>query len=77
MHNPHADPCTEGTATEAGIPCDAQEVVQAGLTIPKDPDLLSEPEPAGPFGFIVIGVLVGMAAGMILAPWLENLFKKS
>ena len=77
MHNPHTDPCAEGAETDSGVPCNAQEVVQAGLSIPKDPDVLSEPEPAGPFGFIVIGVLVGMAAGMILAPWLENLFKKS
>lgn len=77
MHNPHTDPCAEGAEGASDSLCDPQEVVQAGLTIPKDPDLLAVPEPAGPFGFIVIGVLVGMAAGMILAPWLENLFKKS
>jgi hypothetical protein len=77
MDNPHNDPCADGAENDPDSLCNAQEVVQAGLTVPKDPDLLSEPEPAGPFGFIVVGVLVGMAAGMILAPWLETLFKKS
>jgi predicted CXXCH cytochrome family protein len=77
MHNPHTDPCAAGAEADPDVICDAQDVVQAGLTIPKDPELLTEPEPAGPFGFIIVGVLVGMAAGMILAPWLESLFKKS
>jgi len=77
MDNPHVDPCADGNENDPDSLCNAQEVVQAGLTVPKDPDLLSEPQPAGPFGFIVVGVLVGMAAGMILAPWLETLFKKS
>jgi hypothetical protein len=76
-HNPGTDPCAEGAEADPDAPCDAQEVVQAGLNIPKDPDLLIEPEPTGPFGLIVIGILVGMAAGMILAPWLETVFKKS
>ena len=77
MYDPDIDPCAEGAESDPNVPCDAQEVVQAGLTIPKDPQILSEPEPTGPFGLIVVGILVGMAAGMILAPWLETAFKKS
>lgn len=77
MHNPHTDPCAEGAEADSESLCDPQSVVKAGLTIPKDPDLLAEPQPAGPFGFIAIGILVGVATGMILAPWLETLFKKS
>ena len=77
MYKSDADPCEEGEETDSGIPCGAQEVVQAGLTIPKNPEIMEEPDPAGPFGFAAIGILVGIATGMILAPWLENLFKKS
>ena len=79
MHNPHEDVCSEEAIAEAEasgnpIPCDTEDIVQAGLSI-SDEEIVAEPSGANPIGFTVIGTLVGMAAGMILAPWLESWFK--
>lgn len=82
MHNPHEDLCSEEAiaAAEANgeklLPCDTEGIVQAGLAVPDDEAIIAEPNKAGPLGFAVIGTLVGMAAGMILAPWLESWFKR-
>jgi predicted CXXCH cytochrome family protein len=81
MHNPHEDACSEEEIAEAEAsgkpyPCDTEDIVQAGLAIPEEEAIVAEPSKAGPLGFTVIGTLVGMAAGMILAPWLENWFKR-
>jgi hypothetical protein len=44
------------------------EVQTAGLSV--------EPDPVNPVSFTLLSGLVGMAAGMILAPWLERWFKR-
>jgi len=36
----------------------------------------TEPSPVSPFGFAVLSALVGLAAGMILAPWLERWYRR-
>lgn len=36
----------------------------------------SEPNPASPVGFAMLSGLVGMASGMILAPWLERVYRR-
>lgn len=74
MHNPHEAACDENG--EGAIPCDTEDIVQAGLAMPEEDAIVAEPDKAGPLGFTIIGTLVGMAAGMILAPWLENWFKR-
>jgi hypothetical protein len=82
MHNPHEDFCTEEAIAEAEAngeapyPCDTEDIVQAGLGLPDEDAIIAEPSKAGPLGFTIIGTLVGMAAGMILAPWMENWFKR-
>ena len=75
MHDPQANACDTEDGGESGIPCDSLEVVESGLTMPQSAALMTEPQPAGPSGFILIGILVGAAAGMILAPWLEKFVK--
>lgn len=75
MHNPNQNVCEIGEGGEGDIPCDTEEAVESGLTLPKSAAMMTEPQPAGPTGFILIGILVGTAAGMILAPWLEKLVK--
>jgi hypothetical protein len=35
-----------------------------------------EPGPVSPVGFAVLAGLVGMAGGMVLAPWLERWFRR-
>ena len=82
MHNPHEDFCTEEAIAEAEekgetpLPCDTEDIVRAGLALPDENAIVAEPSKAGPLGFTIIGTLVGMAAGMILAPWLETWFKR-
>jgi hypothetical protein len=36
----------------------------------------AEPRPVGPVGFAALSGLIGMATGMILAPWLERWYKR-
>ncbi len=38
--------------------------------------LQDTPSPASPFGYALLSGLVGMAAGMILAPWLEGWYRR-
>lgn len=76
MHNPHEDSCSDGTGEGGPVPCDTEDIVQAGLALPDEESIVAEPTKASPLGFTIIGTLVGMAAGMILAPWLENWFKR-
>lgn len=51
--------------------------MQAGLA-PLGPEesLALEPSPVSPLGFAVLASLVGMAAGMLLAPWLERWYAR-
>jgi len=35
----------------------------------------TEPSPVSPFGFAVLSALIGLAGGMILAPWLERWYR--
>jgi hypothetical protein len=37
----------------------------------------TEPQPVSPFGFAIVAGLIGLAAGMVLAPWLERMYKKT
>jgi hypothetical protein len=44
------------------------EFVNAGVSI--------EPTPVNPFSYALLSALIGMAGGMILAPWLERWYKR-
>jgi predicted CXXCH cytochrome family protein len=37
----------------------------------------SEPQPVGPMGFSALAGMIGLAGGMVLAPWLERWFYRS
>lgn len=39
------------------------------------PDVKSEPAPISPVGFAAMASMVGVAAGMVLAPWLERAYR--
>ncbi len=50
---------------------------QAGMApLIGDTILQSEPDPVSPMGFATLAGLLGMAFGMILAPWLERWFQR-
>lgn len=46
-----------------------QEVKQAGLT--------AQPNPVSPIGYAALAALIGLAAGMVAAPWLEKLYARA
>jgi predicted CXXCH cytochrome family protein len=50
-----------------------------GAATPEPTDTLltsAEPAPVSPVGFAALSALVGMASGMILAPWLERFYNR-
>ena len=36
-----------------------------------------EPAPVSPVGFAGLAALIGLAAGMVLAPWLERFYRQT
>lgn len=65
MHDPvevHPEPA-------ASLEPEASAIAEAGL-------LSLEPGPINPLGFAILSGLVGMASGMVLAPWLERWYKR-
>lgn len=54
---------------DSSAPLDSMSAVEsAAVTL--------EANPVSPFGFAVLAGLVGMASGMILAPWLERFYRR-
>lgn len=39
-------------------------------------DLLTEPEEVSPVGYTILGTLLGVGTGMVMAPWLEKWFRR-
>jgi predicted CXXCH cytochrome family protein len=66
MHSPTEAPNTEVTSAplSAGLP---SEVKLASVT--------PEPDPVSPMGFSALAGLIGLAGGMVLAPWLERWYR--
>jgi predicted CXXCH cytochrome family protein len=68
MHSSTEAVNTEGTsAPGSAIP--TAEVKLASVT--------PEPDPVSPLGFSVLAGMVGLAAGMVLAPWLERWYQRT
>lgn len=42
-----------------------------------DTSLTPEPQPVSPIGFSAMAGIIGLAGGMVLAPWLERWFRRS
>jgi predicted CXXCH cytochrome family protein len=68
MHSPKESKAPEGTSVS--VPSEPSvEMVAAGVT--------PEPEPVSPMGFSALAGLIGLAGGMVLAPWLERWFHRT
>ena len=68
MHSP----TKAGNAQGTSAPASAQ--------IPSEVQLASvtpEPDPVSPIGFSVLAGLIGLAGGMVLAPWLEGWYQRT
>lgn len=67
MHYPSGDETAVQAPIEAGMT--SGTIGRAAVTV--------SPNPVSPLGFAVVAALVGMGTGMILAPWLENWYRRS
>ncbi|HXF85629.1 MAG TPA: cytochrome c3 family protein [Anaerolineales bacterium] len=66
MHKPTEPTTLEGTSA----PSTAQATESTKLA-----SVTPEPAPVSPIGFSVLAGLIGLAAGMVLAPWLEQWYR--
>jgi predicted CXXCH cytochrome family protein len=67
MHSPTEAQAPEGTNVSISEPApDAQ----LGSVMP-------EPEPVSPMGFSALAGVIGLAGGMVLAPWLERWYRRT
>ena len=69
MHSPMEAKSPEGTTTEPAAAPAAEDVQLASVT--------PEPQPVGPMGFAALAGLIGLAGGMVLAPWLERWYHRT
>ena len=68
MHKPTEAKSPEGTSA-AAVEEPAAEEPTVSVT--------AEPEPVSPMGFSAMAGMIGLAGGMVLAPWLERWFHRS
>jgi predicted CXXCH cytochrome family protein len=66
MHN--AVGASQQNASVSSATAEPAPVQQAGLT--------PTPLPVSPLGYAGLAALIGLAAGMVLAPWLEKLYRR-
>jgi len=69
MHDPvevHPDRPTLAPASPGGVTPQGMDTLLTS----------TEPAPVSPIGFAALSGLVGMASGMILAPWLERFYSR-
>jgi hypothetical protein len=70
MHQPGEAVQTETTVPDAQASLDEPEEVELASVTP-------EPNPVSPVGFAGLAALIGLAAGMVLAPWLERFYHRA
>jgi len=69
MHKPGEAVQTETSSPNAEASLNRPEVELASVT--------PEPSPVSPIGFAGLAALIGLAAGMVLAPWLERFYHRA
>ena len=79
------DTCAECHGDEMHYPTVAAASTATGSNAPQTnnavlpmemPPLQAAPDPVSPFGFAIVAALVGMGFGIVLAPWLENWYRR-
>lgn len=72
-NNCHAYQMHDPVSVHTGQPtAEAQDAMSSVETLP----VQSGPGPVSPVGFAALSGLIGMASGMILAPWLERWYRR-
>ena len=67
MHSPAEALGTDQPPLTLSSP--SQQLQQAGLN--------AKPSPVSPWGYAGLAALIGLAAGMVLAPWLERWYSRA
>jgi predicted CXXCH cytochrome family protein len=74
----HAQQMHSPTAATGGEQVTAPAVNEEAAATPEEMNLSSvtpEPDPVSPVGFSVLAGMIGLAGGMVLAPWLERWYR--
>lgn len=66
LHYPSGKESSPAESVEASLPVSIGDATVSAI-----------PDPVSPLGFAVVAALVGMGSGMVLAPWLENWYRRS
>jgi predicted CXXCH cytochrome family protein len=79
--NVRLDTCNQCHAYQMHDPAAIHEVTPTpapldSMTAVTDVPVTTEPQPVSPVGFATLSGLIGLAFGMVLAPWLERLYKR-
>jgi predicted CXXCH cytochrome family protein len=69
MHTSGNAQGAQGAQPASSVTSNTQPIQQAGLS--------PAPSPVSPIGYAGLAALVGLAAGMIMAPWLEKWYRKA
>ena len=67
----------EATSTDNTVGVSAVEPTTASTPALEMSSIVPEPAPVSPLGYAGLAVLIGLAAGMLLAPWLERWYRFS
>jgi predicted CXXCH cytochrome family protein len=67
MHSPTEAFAPNATDVDASAPIEQQEIKLASVS--------PEPDSVSPIGFAAIAGMIGLAGGMVLAPWLERWYR--
>jgi predicted CXXCH cytochrome family protein len=62
--------------TDALAPDEPAAPIDLNAPVIQQSSVLPHPEPVSPLGYATLSALIGLAAGMVLAPWLERLFRR-
>lgn len=65
----HSSTQASGTTVPQTLPTVETQIKEAGLT--------AEPTPVSPIGYAGLAGLIGLAAGMVMAPWLEKWYRRA
>jgi predicted CXXCH cytochrome family protein len=71
----HADQMHSGSAS--AINGTSAPVVEPAIVAATETPVTAEPEPVSPIGFSALAGLLGLAGGMVLAPWLERWYQRT
>lgn len=68
----HSTTAEAESGTSAPLPMQEQQTQGANLSSEAE-----EPQPVSPLGFSALAALLGLAGGMVLAPWLERWYQRT